>query len=162
MKSNKRVQNIYLIRHAESEDREIAQRKKKTDASRALTSKGLNQCKQLRKKLKKIFLKTDLFVSSPFVRARQTYEHLVKDLPPEFVRYRELDFILPDSEPTECLNWLKRQSAEQIILVSHEPFLSELSHRLLKLEQNMVEFKKAGCLYLRWSPALQQYQICAF
>ena len=69
---------IYLVRHSNAVDPGTPGYE--DDSQRPLTEKGRDKMNKIASALKKMNIKPDLIVSSPYVRARQTAEILEKTL----------------------------------------------------------------------------------
>jgi len=115
------------------------------DAARPLTSEGKSKLKSIAAAMLKLELSFDLILSSPYTRARQTAEIVAERLKPsdklEFSRLLE-----PQGSFADLVSLIrKRASADNILLVGHEPYLSELISLLVfGQNQSVVVMKKAG------------------
>jgi phosphohistidine phosphatase len=109
---------IYLVRHG------IAVDKAESDAPRELTGEGLKQTRSLVEKWRMYSPMPDKALMSPYQRARQT----AAPLRPLFPTLRmEVDKqIEPDGDPYGVLDYLEQCGAQQILLVGHNPLLSNL------------------------------------
>lgn len=109
---------IYLVRHG------IAVDKAESDAARELTGEGLKQTRSLVEKWRMHSPMPDKALMSPYQRARQT----AAPLRPLFPTLRmEVDKqIEPDGDPYGVLDYLEQCGAQQILLVGHNPLLSNL------------------------------------
>jgi len=116
---------LYLLRHAEAAEREDS--RYKSDAARPLTAKGLQRAKQLAHALRQMHVNLDLILSSPLVRARATAEILEHGmrLPG---RLEITPHLAPEGDPAELFNQIHqvRPVPESVMLVGHEPYLSQL------------------------------------
>ena len=70
--------NLYLLRHGIAVDPSVPDFA--NDAERPLTPKGRNRMRQIAAAMGALNLSFDVILSSPFVRARQTAEIVVKSL----------------------------------------------------------------------------------
>ncbi len=118
--------NIILFRHGISEDLEVGS--SKSDSERQLTKKGRKQMKQVAKGLRRMVGSGCLVACSPYVRAVQTAEILLKEL----WKGGESEFLVVEKmksgvEPESATEWLAQQDPEaKVILVGHEPDFSRL------------------------------------
>jgi len=115
---------IYLIRHSNAV--EPGTPGYEEDSSRPLTEKGREKMKKIAASLKKLDVKPDLIVSSPYVRAQQTAEILAKVL-----KYKpELTFsdaLVPLGHPDNIIGEInEKYNVAELVLVGHEPCLSIL------------------------------------
>ncbi len=125
----------------------------KTDADRALTHKGRRQLRKIAKAMDELDLDLDLILSSPFVRARQTAEIVAGTLKMK----KHLTFanaLAVGGDPALLLRQLSRMKPlpENLLLVGHEPGLSQLMSILLTGNASMkIDFKKSGLCKLEIS-----------
>ncbi len=115
---------IYIIRHSNAVDPGTPGYE--DDSQRPLTEKGRDKMNQIVSALKKMNLKPDLIVSSPYVRARQTAEILAKAL-----KYTQdlvfNDVLTPMGDANEIIGEInEKYDVDELVLVSHEPCISNL------------------------------------
>ena len=120
------------------------------DASRPLTSEGKEKLKLITAGMMKLELSFDLILSSPYTRAHQTAE-IVAD---RLKLSDKMDFsssLVPNGNPSDLIQTIKKRGTlKSILLVGHEPFLSELISLLAFGEaHSAVVMKKAGLAKLR-------------
>ena len=134
--------DIYILRHAIAED--VSRTGK--DRDRVLTDEGIRKTHEAGKALKKLEITFDLVLSSPFARAWQTAEIVVREL--------DCKKLLESCEPlgsggpsSDLLAELKTASerASSLLVVGHEPDLSGLISILLSgSEEIAITMKKGG------------------
>jgi phosphohistidine phosphatase len=96
--------------------------------------------------MKKMDLRFDLILSSPFLRAKQTAEIIAESLKLK----KQLGFsdaLTPDGNPKALIRQLNelKPVPENILLVGHEPYLSCLISLLTTGRVDlMMDFKKGG------------------
>lgn len=136
--------NLYILRHgiaAEPGSPGSAQ-----DSQRPLTPKGRRKLRGIAESMKALDLKFDLILSSPFLRARQTAEIVAKVL--RCTRRLEFtDRLAPSESPARCVELLARLAPplNDVLLVGHEPYLSELVSLLISGGRDArVVLKKGG------------------
>ncbi len=118
----------------------------KNDSERQLTPKGKRQIRQTASAMKKMGLRFDLILSSPYLRAKQTAEIVAESLKLK----RQLTFsnaLAPDGSPEKLLGQLNESKSvpENVLLVGHEPYLSCLISLLTTGSTDlMMDFKKGG------------------
>jgi phosphohistidine phosphatase len=97
--------------------------------------------------MKKLELSFDLLLSSPFVRARQTAEIVASELKLK-KRVEFFDGLVPGGNPKALIHALNelKPAPENILLVGHEPYLSQLISLLASghADAAAVEMKKGG------------------
>jgi phosphohistidine phosphatase len=136
--------NLYLLRHGLAMERGTAGFE--NDASRPLTPKGKRQLRKVAAAIGAMELKFDAIWSSPLVRARQTADIVAKEL-----NIKRKPVLAAELSPGGSANKLIQKirglkiKPENVLLVGHEPDLSELIS-LLVTGENTAGFalKKAG------------------
>jgi phosphohistidine phosphatase len=116
------------------------------DSKRPLTSDGQKKMAEIAKGLDRTGLKLDWIVTSPLVRAAETADIVAKSLstrPPVDV----CDALRPAGSPEDLVAFLaKRPNRRKVLVVGHEPDLSELAGRLIGAGAHAsLTFKKGGC-----------------
>ena len=135
---------LYILRHAVAKSRGAW--RGKDDSQRPLTRKGEKEMWRVAKAMKKLGLQFDLLLSSPLVRARRTAE-IVSDVFKERQKLKLAPSLSSDATPRAFLKQAPKLSgsARKVIIVGHEPFLSELIALLLSGEPHpLVKLSKAG------------------
>jgi len=115
------------------------------DSERPLTSEGKSKLKAIAAAMVKLELDFDLILSSPYTRARQTAEIVAERL--KASDKLELTKLLePQGSFKDLINAInKHKSAHNVLLVGHEPYLSELISLLVYGDNNAsVVLKKGG------------------
>ena len=134
--------DLYVLRHAIAAARDA--RKFPDDADRPLTDKGIAKLGHVTQGMQELGLDFDLVLTSPYVRARQTAEIVVKALRLE-VRARSTRELAPDGDPKVLIADVLSARAARPLLVGHEPYLSELISVLLSGDPHLgIALKKAG------------------
>ena len=134
---------LYLIRHSNAI--EPGTPEYDDDSLRPLTEKGRDKMKEIASALKNLEVKPDLIVSSPFVRARQTAEILVKVL-----KYKqELMFseaLIPMGSADDIIGEInEKYHVDELVLVGHEPCFSVLIGTLIAGNPELaLDLKKGG------------------
>ena len=136
--------NLYLLRHGIAVD--IAELDFAGDAARPLTPKGRRQLRKVAAALRAMKVKFDTLLSSPLVRTQQTTEVIATEL--KFKSKPGFSYELRPGGSAEKLiqqiNALK-PVPENLLLVGHEPDLSELLSLLVTgYAGGGFSFKKAG------------------
>jgi len=141
--------NLYFMRHGIAADR--AAGATADDRSRALTAKGIKRIQREAEGLKRLALSFDRILSSPLERARQTAIIVAQALQLED-RLEEFEQLSPDQSVRELLSGLSAYAGKkQILLVGHEPLLSQtVSFLLAEKAGANIQLKKGGlcCLEL--------------
>lgn len=151
--------NLYILRHGIAVERGTPGLDK--DADRSLTLKGERRLWRITEAMAALELSFDLILSSPYLRARQTAEIVA-----EAFRARKklelLDSLIPDGDAKMLIAYLKslQPAPESILIVGHEPYLSELIARLVSGGASLpLALKKGGLCKL--TTASLKYGRCA-
>jgi phosphohistidine phosphatase len=145
-----REYDLYILRHGIAVDRGTAGYS--DDAKRPLTPEGQTKTRQVAKGLLRLGVDVDWIVSSPLVRAVETAglvsEELEKRIPVDLC-----DALAPGGSAEALISFLAKQaSRRRVMVVGHEPDLSELAARLMGAGRHAnLSFKKGGCCLLRFS-----------
>lgn len=118
----------------------------KSDRERPLTQKGTKRMRKAAKGLSSLGIRFDSILTSPFLRARQTAQ-LVAEIMNMEERLEEVQQLAPEGSVPDLLSSLTSYRAKKhILLVGHEPLLSEtLSWLLAEGKKNMrIGLKKGG------------------
>ena len=139
------MQQLYIVRHAEAEPM------KTTDEKRCLTPKGERQAAKVGQFCAKQEFAVGPIFSSPLVRAVQTAELLAKPLDAKVKISREL---AAGMTPAGLRAFLREQhSLDSLLIVGHEPDLSQAVADLLGCASERLRVKKATLLRLSFEDA---------
>lgn len=122
------------------------------DAKRPLTPEGKQRMVKITAGLIRAGLDPDWIVSSPLVRAMETAE-IVADTLPSKPPLDFCDALRPGGAPETLIAFLaKRTNRKRVLVVGHEPDLSELAARLIGAGRNSnMAFKKGGCCLIEFT-----------
>jgi phosphohistidine phosphatase len=128
------MKTLFLIRHAKSsrDDPTLA------DKDRPLNERGKRDATKVGKRLAKLRVKPDLILASPAARALKTAKIIAKKLD-----YKRRNIVVDDRlyavEADELLVVIRELKNEvgRVMLVGHNPELTELAHRLSSKITNM-------------------------
>jgi phosphohistidine phosphatase len=139
---------LLLLRHGIAEPRGGSGE----DGLRALTQEGRDRTRRICQRLSQLGLRASTLVSSPLVRARQTADIAVEaGMAPSLLCNEAL---APGADPWPLLeNWWRAGSDDapaRLILVGHEPDLSQLACGLIAAPPGALVLKKAGLAVLGW------------
>lgn len=140
---------IFLMRHGIAEDLQPGA----TDADRELIAKGITKTERVALSMQKKGWKFDMVLSSPLVRACQTAQILLESGLSEVLEIHPN--LAPDGLLENWLQWLAfyrltNPTAERLILVGHEPNLSQWTELLVFGQVfDRLHLKKAGVIALQ-------------
>jgi phosphohistidine phosphatase len=135
---------LFLLRHGLAVERGTPGFE--DDPARPLTPKGRRQLRKIAAAMKQMKLRSDLILSSPFLRAKQTAEIVAAGLKLE-KRLKFSNALAPGGDAAILFRQLERlkPAPENVLLVGHEPDLSRLISRLLTGDRQLpLDFKKGG------------------
>jgi phosphohistidine phosphatase len=135
---------LYILRHAIAIERGTAGYK---DGDRPLTPDGEKKMRRAAEGMKNMGLSFDVILTSPYQRAKHTAEIVAEvfDLQDTLAITTALT---PEGDPGELVAELSRhfKSADSILLVGHEPYLSSLIATLLVGDERLSLIMKKGGL----------------
>lgn len=138
---------IYLVRHAEALERTEGL----ADEIRHLTRRGRKQAAKQARRLKKNKLRPERIITSPLVRAVQTAELLAAELGKDAVVTAH-PALSSEADAMSAVSLIREAGkAHSLMLVGHEPLLSNLAALLLGYE-HVPPLAKGSCLALSWKP----------
>lgn len=111
--------NLYLLRHGRAQDRAPS------DALRALTADGRLQVSNVAAQFQARGLRPQRCLVSPYLRARQTAEGFLSAARLALSQ-EDCALLCPDSSTLELLRFLQAQPEADILLIGHNPLLSNL------------------------------------
>jgi phosphohistidine phosphatase len=137
--------NLYLLRHGIAA--QLEELSTQNDADRPLTGKGIKRMRREARGLRRFNIPFDAVVTSPLLRARQTADVVAAALGLES-SLEELPDLAPETSVDSLLfNLTHFKNHSHLLLVGHEPQLSDLAAFLLTLKRDAklgVALKKGG------------------
>ena len=140
--------SVLIVRHAIALEREIAVRDGISDAHRPLTEEGRKRMRRQAEGLQRLVPTVTSIACSALLRARETAEILTALYTDQ--QARELEALNPGGRLGDILEWIHGYDGDPnpLVLVGHEPDLSELVGWLLSAEpRSLLRLRKGGaCL----------------
>jgi phosphohistidine phosphatase len=140
---------IYLLRHGIAADH--GDPRYPRDSERPLTPEGRRKTRLVANALGKLGVKPDIILTSPFVRAHQTAEITATVLRLK-KRLQVCQHLASGGDAKRLIAEISKSHgrAESVMLVGHEPDLSQLASLLIsgKPDGAMIELKKGGLCVL--------------
>jgi phosphohistidine phosphatase len=136
--------NLYILRHGLAVDAGAVGIEK--DSERPLTPKGERKLWRIAQALEELEISFDWILSSPYVRARRTAE-ILAEAQHSRKKVELTDHLTPGGSVKKLVELINRRepAPEDVLLVGHEPYLSDLISLLLSgSSQVAVVMKKAG------------------
>jgi phosphohistidine phosphatase len=150
---------LYVLRHAIALQRGAPEVRR--DSERPLTDSGAKKMERIARAMRSLKVNPALILSSPYLRARQTAEIVAREFDAESIL--ELSpHLEPGGDQEELMKILGGEYAshDQVMIVGHEPSLSELIAVLLSGDERVaVTMKKGGLCKL--SLETPRYGRCA-
>jgi phosphohistidine phosphatase SixA len=135
---------VILLRHGIAEEPSAA----KKDEDRGLTAEGHTRMKQIARGLERAMPKAQAIYTSPLLRAMQTALWVSKGYDSR-VNITTTDALAPAATKKQFLALMKSIREQHVILIGHEPNLTESLRALTGLEGDGIELKKGGCYGVR-------------
>ncbi|GKS66841.1 phosphohistidine phosphatase SixA [Nitrosarchaeum sp.] len=131
---------LYIIRHGKAEEISIS-----SDAKRRLTKTGIQELEYISKALKNFDIQVDYVFSSPLIRAKETAEIVAKQLLVKKKKIITWDELKPESDVLDIhKKFLKLSPDAKILLVGHEPHLTNLISSIISQCNVTMSLKKGG------------------
>src|ERR1700733_1099984 len=129
--------NIFILRHGIAVERGTKGYEK--DSERPLTAKGKRQLRKSAGAMRRMKLRFDLILSSPYERARRTAEIVADELKLK-KRLKFSDLLKYDNDPIDLIAHLAElnPAPKELLLIGHEPYLSRLISRLVSGDESMA------------------------
>jgi phosphohistidine phosphatase len=136
------MQELYVVRHGIADARGSPG---VSDNERRLTPEGRKRMRQIARGLRRLEIEPDRIVTSPLPRARETAE-IVADALGMSDRLELSDALHDTRDATEVRDWLVTRTENRLMIVGHNPALSDLLGLLLtgSTEPWLCELKKGG------------------
>jgi phosphohistidine phosphatase len=140
---------VFLVRHAIAHERD--RKRWPDDARRPLTPAGKEKFRKAARGLVKQLPESAPLLTSPYVRARETAEILAaawRKAKPE-----ECAQLAADRPVADAFELLRTRQEKAVVLVGHEPHLSDLLSAALAGEDARlrIEFKKGGAACIEFA-----------
>ncbi len=131
--------NLYLARHAEAENTQPG----KKDADRKLTKEGIESTKGAADRWIYFINKLDFICASPYTRAVETAEIIARSF--EYEKEIIKDEVLASGSFTkDLIELVNSLGGNDIMVVGHQPDLSEHVSTLISSNGALIDFKKAA------------------
>ena len=151
--------NLYILRHAIAEERDESTYP--DDSLRPLTAKGKKKMVKIAENLQDMGVQIDLILSSPFVRAHETASIVSSSFGLKKKQVVLSDHLAPSGFAKDLIAEInEKYQVENLMLVGHEPYLSDLIAMLVSGNPSMSVVMKKGGL-CRLSIETLVYDKCA-
>jgi phosphohistidine phosphatase len=131
---------IYILRHGIAVER--GTRGYDKDSDRPLTKEGQEKMHQIAAVFASMDLQLDLILSSPYLRAKQTAKIVAEAVGIDVTYSESLE---PDGNARDLTAEINDEKPQRVMLVGHEPGLSQLISVLIAgTADGNIELKKGG------------------
>lgn len=149
---------VFLVRHAIAHERNRV--RWPNDALRPLTSAGMQKFRRAAAGLAKWMPRSARLLTSPFVRARETAALLAEARGSK--KPLECAELAADQPSSRAFELLRVQKERTVVLVGHEPYLSDflsiaLAGQRARLE---IDFKKGGAACIEFTSRIEPGRAC--
>jgi len=135
------MSKLIIIRHAKSDWNGNV-----NDLQRGLNKRGLNSCKVISKELKKRIDKPDLFLISPALRAKLTYENIFLDWDnKDNFSFIEKDLYYASTDQIKKKLTAKVIGFRNVVIIGHNPILNSLIFQLTTTGHNKLPANLVTC-----------------
>jgi phosphohistidine phosphatase len=138
--------DLYIIRHADAVPRGTPGYE--DDWSRPLTEAGRAQTRRVGALFHRLELHLDAVVTSPLLRARETVDRMIPELPGPPPDVEIFDEIGGEMRAKRVARFLEKLDKPAVGLVGHEPTLSRFLAWLIGSKKTRLELDKAGVAWL--------------
>ena len=145
---NLRKMEIYILRHGKAEDRLTTV---KSDAKRKLTVTGKKEMEEIANGIKNFEISFDYIISSPLLRSMETADIAAKHLFGKRKKVTIWEELKPESNVVQTHKKLVKLAPDaKVLLVGHEPHLTDLISSIISPESNVsILLKKGGFVSIR-------------
>lgn len=141
---------LYIMRHGIALTRGSAGIS--DDAKRPLTPEGKKKTREIARGLARLGFDVDWIVTSPLVRAVETAE-IVSESFASSIPSDHAEALRPGGSPEALISFLaKHPNRKRVLVVGHEPDLSEMAARLVGAGRHTnLALRKGGCCLITFS-----------
>jgi phosphohistidine phosphatase len=137
--------DLYIVRHGES-GRSLADSKR--DNERTLTTAGREEVEEIADSIERLGVEFDEIASSPLPRAKETAQIIAKRQTTS--KLQMWDELRPEGDRQAILSQLAKMGHESaVLLVGHEPYLTDMVADLMGAKRGSILLKKAGLIRVR-------------
>lgn len=138
------VKHILLVRHGQAQPRT----EDRPDGERTLTAEGHARMKEISRALARLAGRPDAILTSPLIRCVQTALWLARAWGGK-LQPQASDALAPGAGFEAVRALVESVSGDEIVLVGHEPDLSEALSGFTGARSGTIEMKKGGAALIR-------------
>jgi phosphohistidine phosphatase len=130
--------HIYFLRHGDA-----SSNSQYSDSDRPLTDLGVRQAKHVGTLLQRMNAPIDVAISSPLKRAQETASIVLSTHENNLTTFSNL--LINGSDPQQLFHHLDKLRTSSVLLIGHEPYLSEVISLLIGGRKNgEIEMRKCS------------------
>lgn len=137
--------NVFVLRHGKAAP---PSRRIPSDHDRPLTTPGRRELAKTGRALRRMGIRPDTLASSPLLRAVQTAEVISGYVGADMEIW---DGLKPETSPTHTIDVIRSTGADSIMVVGHEPHLTNLISHMISGRDAYMSLKKGGLACVRLS-----------
>jgi phosphohistidine phosphatase len=138
--------DIYIIRHADA--LALGERGVTADEDRPLSERGEAQSRTVGAALLRHGITLDKVITSPYLRARQTAEEMLRSWPPPLPEVHVCADLVPDGKPKKLARFLRGLGSSNVALVGHQPHLGIWTAWIIGGKNANIDLAKAGIVHI--------------
>ncbi|HMF18490.1 MAG TPA: phosphohistidine phosphatase SixA [Gemmataceae bacterium] len=138
--------DIYIIRHADA--LALGERGVTADEDRPLSERGEAQSRTVGAALLRHGITLDKVITSPYLRARQTAEEMLRSWPPPLPEVHVCADLVPDGKPKKLARFLRGLGSSNVALVGHQPHLGIWTGWIIGSKNANIDLAKAGIVHV--------------
>jgi len=142
---------LVVVRHSDALD--VGQCGISTDEARILSDAGRKKAEEVARGLALMGCRPNVIAASPLARAMETAEIIAKIIAPG-TQVQRCDILAPGATASRLLEWLRKLSADTVMVVGHMPDTACIASELIAGKKNVgILFKKCGCCSIAFDEA---------
>ena len=141
--------DVFLLRHGKAKQPSI---REPSDHLRPLTISGFRSMEKIGMAIKKMNINPDILASSPLTRAVQTAEIVSRHINSDVSIWESLK---PEMSHHAAAEAILASDLDSIMLVGHEPHLSDLASHMISGGEASISIKKGGLVCIDITPRNQ-------
>jgi phosphohistidine phosphatase len=135
------MMDLFILRHGDAGRHSATSR---DDSKRSLTVDGKNEIEEIANGLNSLGVELDYIFTSPLLRSKQTAEIIFNNLKCKN-QIGEWDELKPEGNKLQLYNKLSTLKQDSsVLIVGHEPYLSELIGESISRGPSRIDLKKGG------------------
>ena len=135
--------NVFVLRHGKAAPPSM---RVPSDHDRPLTALGRRELAKTGRALRRMGIRPDTLASSPLLRAVQTAEVVSKYVGADMEIWDDLK---PETDPNQTLDAIRSTGSDSIMVVGHEPHLTNLISHMISGRDAYMSLKKGGLACVR-------------